>query len=454
MATNRGNYQSCVYLVTYSRADLSKIPDRETLACIIINAFEQMHVAKVEHWVVSQEHHKDNENNPNQKHYHMALKLNMRMRWARVRQYIESNHDIRVNFSDHHTTYYSAYKYVTKDDKNFIQSANHPDLREPPVTEKAISAKKKKGKSRKSTKKRDRNYSVYDVVEIVRQRKIKTRLELINLAMTQQQEGQTKLAEFIANKGSKAVHDALTLAEEYNEAPERWAREQKNRIELLHDAYQTDCIDNCNGKWMQCALDILQRNEIPLTSFCNAVYNALEHGRGKYRNIYISGPANTGKSFIISPLKVIYRAFLNPATGTFAWIGAENAEVVILNDFRWHPSIIAWGDFLQLLEGDTVHLPAPKSFAHKDIEFTKDTPFFATSDAPLVLIKGGSIDKTNTDMMQVRWRFFYLWRQIPEEKQVRLQPCPHCFARFIVDYRDDVRPNPHQMSTMHGPSAH
>ena len=46
------------------------------------------------------------------------------------------------------------------------------------------------------------------------------------------------------------------------------------------------------------------------------------------------GPANTGKTFIISPLKVLYKAFINPATGTFAWVGAENAEVVILNDFR------------------------------------------------------------------------------------------------------------------------
>ena len=83
----------------------------------------------------------------------------------------------------------------------------------------------------------------------------------------------------------------------------------------------------------------------------------------------------------------------------FAWLGVEDAEVVLLNDFCWHPSIIALADFLQLLEGDIVHIPAP-------IELKRDTPFFATADAPIVLVKGGSLDQCNTQMMEVRWVFF------------------------------------------------
>ena len=92
---------------------------------------------------------------------------------------------------------------------------------------------------------------------------------------------------------------------------------------------------------------------------------------------------------------------MNPASGTFAWLGIENAEVVLLNDFRWKPSLIPWCELLQVLEGDTVHFPAPKNVMNKDIVLDKDTPFFATSDAPLALIKGGSIDRINTEMMQV-----------------------------------------------------
>ena len=111
---------------------------------------------------------------------------------------------------------------------------------------------------------------------------------------------------------------------------------------------------------------------------------------------------------------------------------AEEAEIICLNDFRWHPKIIAWADFLQALEGDTVHLPAPKNLCSKDIELSKDTPFFATSDAPLVLVKGGAIDRVNTEMMSCRWVFFNFWKQIPHAEQEDIPPCRFCFAKFIL----------------------
>ena len=54
----------------------------------------------------------------------------------------------------------------------------------------------------------------------------------------------------------------------------------------------------------------------------------------------------------------------------------------------------------------------------KDIVLEKDTPsFFATSDAPLPLIKGGPIDRINTEIMHVRWHTFQLYRQITKEQQ-------------------------------------
>ena len=112
-----------------------------------------------------------------------------------------------------------------------------------------------------------------------------------------------------------------------------------------------ECAVDCNEKWLECGLGLLERNEIPLSSFGNAIYKALNLGPGKYRNVYVYGPSNSGKSLILKPLQSIFNAFTNPATGTFAWLGEEDAEVVLLNDFCWHPSIIARADFLQLLEG-------------------------------------------------------------------------------------------------------
>ena len=68
----------------------------------------------------------------------------------------------------------------------------------------------------------------------------------------------------------------------------------------------------------------------------------------------------------------------------------------------------------------------------KDIVLEKDTPFFATSDAPLVLINNGSIDRVNTEMMNVRWRMFQLHKQIPQDKQRDINPCGHCFAELLL----------------------
>ena len=57
----------------------------------------------------------------------------------------------------------------------------------------------------------------------------------------------------------------------------------------------------------------------------------------------------------------MYRSFVNPATSNFAWVGAEEAELLFLNDFCWSPQIVPWHDLLLLLEGQPVHVPAPKT---------------------------------------------------------------------------------------------
>ena len=255
----------------------------------------------------------------------------------------------------------------------------------------------------------------------------------MSIAAEQNREGKRDLAMFICNRGSKTVDECLAIASELACAEEKYARSQKTRIELLQEMKERECITECNGQWLQAAYNLLQRNEIPVRDFVQTIYVLLEKGRGKYRNLYIHGPANCGKTFILSPLKLIYKTFSNPATGTFAWVGAEDAEIIMLNDFRWKPSIIAWGDMLQLLEGDITHLPAPKNFAKRDIELKKDTPVFATADAPIVLVKGGVVDVANTEMLNVRWKFLHFWRQIPPGEQLHLVPCGHCFAQLVFE---------------------
>ena len=319
-----------------------------------------------------------------------------------------------------------------KEDADFVLSPGHPDLvnTTPPNTTNATRGRRKAAKVTKGKKRK--RLAVFDVVRIIQTKKIRTRLELMALADKWQEEGKTDLAEFVCNRGPRIVNEAIETAKELSGAQERLKRCIKSRIQLLEESAAKPCVDSCQGEWFSAATEILQSNGIGRECFASAVYDALKRGRGKYRNVYIYSPANCGKTFLLSPLKLIFECFMNPASGSFAWLGIENAEVVLLNDFRWKPSLIPWCELLQVLEGDIVHFPAPKNFNTKDIVLDKDTPFFATSDAPLALIKGGTIDRINTEMMQVRWITFKLHRQIPQNEQKEMKPCVSCFGKLVT----------------------
>ena len=204
-----------------------------------------------------------------------------------------------------------------------------------------------------------------------------------------------------------------------------------SRIDILKEQLSVGC--TCEGQWLECALQILDKNCIDRSVFANAIVKLLVMGRGKGRNIYITGPANCGKTFILDPLRVVYDSFLSPATCSYAWLGVENKEVIFLNDFRWSPVILPWADMLLLLEGHVVHFAAPKTNYSKDIEFTRDTPVFATAKAPISFIKGSVMDDRETEMMSVRWRIFTFRHQFSLEEQKTVSPCGFCFAKMLLE---------------------
>lgn len=417
--------QRIIYLITLSRSERSNL-SRSQFAEIVVSAWNQCCAANVVQWVVGRENHAEEG-----EHFHMALKLDKKCRWSRVRRYLDLAHGIKVHFSDSHDTYYTAYSYCIKEDSEFTVSQGHPDLQgaSEPKTGKATQKRKQSSKGKRGKKQR---LSTYNVVQLIQERNIRSRLQLMALAAQMQKEGKTDLAEFVANRGPKVVQEALQTATELREAEEKLKRQTKSRLDILNEQLVVPCAEGCNEMWIQCAKSILESNGIDRTVFCQAIQTLLEKGRGKYRNVFIYGPANCGKTFLISPLKGIYNCFVNPTSGSFAWVGAEESEVILLNDLRWNSSLIPWCDLLQMLEGDTMHISAPKNFVKQDLVFDNDTPFFATSDGKLVLVKGGVIDRFNTEMMDVRWQYFELWKQIPQNEQKEVKPCGKCFATFIL----------------------
>ena len=133
---------------------------------------------------------------------------------------------------------------------------------------------------------------------------------------------------------------------------------------LIAKGSASDCV--CDRQYRHCAAEILDDNSIDKAEFKEAVTKALSEGRKKGNNIMLIGPANCGKTFILSPLREIFKCFVSPASGTFAWVGAEKADVIFLNDLRWNERLMPWSDFLNLLQGLPVHLQAPKTHYAED----------------------------------------------------------------------------------------
>ena len=112
------------YLIKYSQADLLKVPSREEFGkCIKTHFNKGSGKVKVQHWACSLEKHHKGGN-----HYHVALKLTGRKRWKSVKGSITSSEGIVVSFSDQHNNYYSAYRYICKEDTSVHQRKHHPNL--------------------------------------------------------------------------------------------------------------------------------------------------------------------------------------------------------------------------------------------------------------------------------------------------------------------------------------
>jgi len=103
---------SCrTYLLTYSQANLQKVPDCRAFSDIALACFsEGSSTSEVVQWATSIEDHADGG-----KHFHMIVKLNKARRWRPVFENIRRRHAIAVNFSSNNCSYLAGYRYVCKD---------------------------------------------------------------------------------------------------------------------------------------------------------------------------------------------------------------------------------------------------------------------------------------------------------------------------------------------------
>ena len=105
-------------------------------------------------------------------------------------------------------------------------------------------------------------------------------------------------------------------------------------MDIIHEASLGSCAEGRNGSWLKYTKEVLTNSKLHLVVFGTAVRELLTLEPGKYWNIIIVGPSNCGKTFLPKPLDSIFQTFVNPASDKYVWVGASDAEIIFLNDFR------------------------------------------------------------------------------------------------------------------------
>ena len=446
--------QRRAFLITYSQADMTKVPSCLRFSEIVIEAFNSCSSnRKIVQWACCMEEHADGG-----KHYHLAILFSGSRRWLSIKNAVQQAHGISLHFSCQHVGYIAAYRYVLKDKQvsEVVHSPDHPNLGQINVnkTKGAMKSNRRKsvGKKRKQTNAEEstveqevipkKRLSNIDISNFLVENNIKEKKVLFSVAKQRAAAGEPDLYSFIVSKNPKALSDLISTTWEIENASDELEQQARTRIDVVIECAQRPCREGCNGIWLQRALQVLRQNSINVYSFSTAVRNCIRHGRKKNNNVFLFGPTNSAKSFLLDPMEDMFKCFMNPADGKYAWVGLDECEVAILQDFRWHSDNISWNQMLLLLEGQTCHLPRPRNLFPSDMKIPRENtiPFFATSKRELEY-KGtyNTRDEEENQMMLSRWIIFTFHHRIPQEKIIPTKACTTCFSKLVfygADFED------------------
>ena len=134
-------------------------------------------------------------------------------------------------------------------------------------------------------------------------------------ALQRSENGEKDLQGFILNKSPKALSSLIAKTWKMQASPETVVHEHCTRISIIPNHAAGECAANCQGKSLKCAKEALQKNKTNVFFFACALRDAFLRGRQKNTNILIVGPTHCGKSFLLNPIELMFKVFVNPATG-------------------------------------------------------------------------------------------------------------------------------------------
>ena len=133
-----------------------------------------------------------------------------------------------------------------------------------------------------------------EVSEFIVENSIRNKTQLLAQANLQKEAGKKDLANFLLARSSKHISDLLENTWEMESASEELMKHDQPRMEVVSNHAMRSCTEQCDGVWFRLAKELLENNNINVKVFSCALRELFQYGRGKYRNIFIVGPANCG----------------------------------------------------------------------------------------------------------------------------------------------------------------
>ena len=123
----------------------------------------------------------------------------------------------------------------------------------------------------------------------------------------------TKKFNFILNKKDKSLSELIATTWKMHNAPSIVEREQKCRLDDVVEANQKSCVVGCDGRWFECAWEVLRNNNVNAYVFADTLWKSLKVGRKKNNIIILTIiPTKCGKTFLINPLELYVWLFHEP----------------------------------------------------------------------------------------------------------------------------------------------
>ena len=413
---------------------------------------------------VFREFHKADANGVVHVHYHVAIKAAAKFRFMPIKRALLQRHRIATHWSTSHSEWWSAVRYCyipsppkkpdSALDKQYLPwsvSGTHIDLFEEaqePATAKALQKRREskvlQAAASGSKEPRPSEIDVWPLIVMHNIRNTDDNREAHVQLMKKAKEVCSPAMQAYLFRIRRTLPTLIDDVWQWEEASDRVELSTKSRMGALFDAMETPC--RCHGEWWPCIQGALVANGISASLLAHDFYLNFDSGRSETVPVIVLGGLHggEGKSLLLSPIPAVLGeeyVLQGLASGAFPMVDMPSKKAVILNEWKFQSAPISLGTQLLWFEGKAVPITRPQNDREAGLGhclYRGSAPIFITSPLETLqpLIDRADADRQNERPSQLtmlmRRLHIYHFRLPCKPPRRQLEPCPCCFANFVL----------------------